>query len=188
MALPPLELFSLRKELPCCRAALSVSKRHSAVFPSGSLNGIRPAAAAGLAGPAIAALDVLENWICGAAIRAGGHFICGNLCARLVDDVLRDWLRDDFARVVEVVGGDEDAPRPCGASAELFDPAVDSRAAQRFAKLPCLLLTFAFAKISLPCELAGAVFAVEPVCRQFRTALSAPAEEWVRRLCRTRFL
>jgi len=24
MVLPPLELFSLRKELPCCRAALSV--------------------------------------------------------------------------------------------------------------------------------------------------------------------
>ncbi len=24
MALPPLELFSLRRELPCCRAALSV--------------------------------------------------------------------------------------------------------------------------------------------------------------------
>jgi len=27
MVLPPLELFSLRKELPCCRAALSVSER-----------------------------------------------------------------------------------------------------------------------------------------------------------------
>ena len=26
MVLPPLELFSLRKELPCCRAALSVSE------------------------------------------------------------------------------------------------------------------------------------------------------------------
>src|SRR5579859_4157254 len=29
MALPPLELFSLRKELPCCRAALSVSEHIS---------------------------------------------------------------------------------------------------------------------------------------------------------------
>jgi hypothetical protein len=26
MALPPLELFSLREELPCCRVALSVFK------------------------------------------------------------------------------------------------------------------------------------------------------------------
>ena len=36
MALPPLELFSLRKELPCCRAALSASKA-AANWPSNRL-------------------------------------------------------------------------------------------------------------------------------------------------------
>ncbi len=33
MVLPPLELFSLREELPCCRAALSVSSAHFCPYP-----------------------------------------------------------------------------------------------------------------------------------------------------------
>jgi hypothetical protein len=32
MVLPPLELFSLRKELPCCRVALSVFEGSSSSF------------------------------------------------------------------------------------------------------------------------------------------------------------
>ena len=53
MALPPLELFSLRKELPCCRAALSVFDANRCAASSSSIVCFpRPIPRAGIYPPA----------------------------------------------------------------------------------------------------------------------------------------
>ena len=73
MVLPPLELFSLRKELPCCRAALSVFEglpfflsRH----PIQNCRRLGPLLPAGFAEPGVGWFHALEHRVFGAALRA----------------------------------------------------------------------------------------------------------------------
>jgi hypothetical protein len=68
MVLPPLELFSLRRELPCCRAALSVfCGLFSGLFLIRFNYRFRlgPRMAAGFAEPGIGGLGAPEHDACG---------------------------------------------------------------------------------------------------------------------------
>src|SRR5580704_6243050 len=141
MALPPLELFSLRKELPCCRAALSASEavfvavRHLTLrIPSW----IAPLAATGLAKPRVDGVCTFQNGVGLAAFGAGGHFVRRRSLFRVFDDVLRDGLCGDGARFLQLISADYDAREHDGPTAtRILCPGIDARAAQSLSQLPC---------------------------------------------------
>jgi hypothetical protein len=159
MVLPPLELFSLRKELPCCRAALSV-------FEGSGLGLCRFAIQVGrrfgpllstcFAKPRICGVDTLKHGVGGATMGACGRFIFWRLLAGFFDNLLRDGPRGNLERLVKLVGSNHDSG---SAEAEgitrsgLLNPALDSRTLQHLVNLPSLFRSVALAEWRLPCVL-----------------------------------
>src|ERR1039458_9511053 len=146
MVLPPLGLFSLRRELPSCRAALSVF----AASPFGLFRFLLqvscrfgPLLPAYFAFPRIEGVHTLKHRVPGATRRAFGRFEFRQIHAGLIDDLLRNGSRGNLKRLVKLIGRDQD---PGTADAEgitrsrLLDPALDSRSLQHLENLPCMLL------------------------------------------------
>src|SRR5208337_435713 len=108
MALPPLELFSLRIELPCCRAALSVSETLSGIRCRGLrfVGRIGPFLAAVFAFPGVHRLGRFEYRVFRTACGTAWQLELRHRLARLIDDVLWDGVGDDGAGAIELVGRD----------------------------------------------------------------------------------
>ena len=119
MVLPPLELFSLRRELPCCRAALSVLwacfelRIGRSLFLIGSCGvrgsyGLSPPVSAGLASPRIDRGDAFEHRISRAAFRTRRRLELRRIQLRFFDDLFGDRSRGDLDCGLKLVGCDQD--------------------------------------------------------------------------------
>ena len=104
---------------------------------------IGPLLSAGLASPGICRIYALEHRVFGATLGTCGRLELGRVHFGLVQfgliqDLLRDGLRRNAARLIELIGGDQDA-RIADAEgitrSRLLDPAFDTRAAQNFGEL-----------------------------------------------------
>src|ERR1035441_2946356 len=113
-----------------------------------------PFVIARLAPPFIDWVHALKYRVSGAAFWANRWFELGHVHFGLLDDVLGDRVRNDRARLFELIGGDGDLKIPHHAlipdyrvsCAWTLDPALTSRLYQHLVDLPCLLLVFASAQ------------------------------------------
>ena len=161
MVLPPLELFSLREELPCCRAALSVfwalNGRSIPAFRPDPRLGLRPARsiacrrlrrARSWTARHSRAQDLLLRTSDISVVRRPGLF-----SRRFVKNILRDGLRDNLSRFFRA-----DPPRPPLAGHRYSSPvrathtsAIRYRLAATFRKWQArAFLVVAFAQRCLP--------------------------------------
>src|SRR5208337_795673 len=112
MGLPPLELFSLRRELPIAGRLFPCLERNSALVwrflvPAPSRFG--PLRVALFASPRVLRVHAFEHRIAGATIWTDRQFILRHFAFELINDLLWDRVCGNCARPIELIGGDKDA-------------------------------------------------------------------------------
>jgi hypothetical protein len=114
---------------------------------------LSPLLTAYFAEPGIGRLCVFQGWVYSAACGTSWRFVLRNLDAQIVENILRNWLRRNLLRLLELVGAHGHSRSPYShPSARQLIPAVDSCLFQHRANSQRLFRCLALAEKCLPSE------------------------------------